>query len=58
MFMPSARDFAQAKNDVEELYSAVTQSFSFTTKKPGPIGSAEQSASGTATAVAPTGVSA
>ena len=37
MFMPSVRDFAQAKNDVEELYSAVTQSFSFTTKKPRPL---------------------
>ena len=37
MFMPSVRDFAQAKNDVEELYSAVMQSFTFTSKKPRPI---------------------
>ncbi len=44
MFMPSVRDFPQAQNDVEELYSAVTQSFTFTSKKPRPL--------------APTGVSA
>ena len=37
MFMPSVRDFPQAKNDVEELYNAVTQSFSFTSKKPRPL---------------------
>jgi hypothetical protein len=37
MFMPSVRDFAQAKSDVEELYNAVTQSFTFTSKKPRPI---------------------
>ena len=37
MFMPSVRDFPQAKNDVEELYNAVTQSFTFTSKKPQPL---------------------
>ena len=37
MFMPSVRDFPQAKNDVEELYQAVTQSFAFTSKKPRPL---------------------
>ena len=37
MFMPSVRDFALAKTDVEELYNAVLQSFSFTSKKPRPI---------------------
>jgi hypothetical protein len=37
MFMPSVRDFVQAKNDVEVLYNAVTQSFTFTSKKPRPI---------------------
>jgi hypothetical protein len=37
LFMPSVRDFPQAKNDVEELYSAVTQSFTFTSKKPRPV---------------------
>jgi hypothetical protein len=37
LFMPSVRDFALAKNDVEELYQAVTQSFAFTTKKPRPL---------------------
>lgn len=45
MFMPSVRDFAQAKNDVEELYNAVTQSFSFTSKKPRPIATPGVSAS-------------
>jgi hypothetical protein len=45
MFMPSVRDFPLAKNDVEELYSAVTQSFSFTSKKPRPIVTPEVSAS-------------
>ena len=37
MFMPSVRDFAQAKDAVEELYSAVTQSFTFMAQKPRPI---------------------
>ena len=37
MFMPSVRDFAVAKADVEELYSVVTTSFSFTSKKPRPL---------------------
>lgn len=37
MFMPSVHDFALAKTDVEELYNAVMQSFSFTTKKPRPL---------------------
>ena len=37
MFMPSVRDFPLAKNDVDELYQAVTQSFTFTSKKPRPI---------------------
>lgn len=37
MFMPSVRDFPQAKTDVEELYAAVTASFSFTSKKPHPL---------------------
>jgi hypothetical protein len=37
MFMPSVRDFAQAKNDVEELYNDVTQSFTFMSQKPQPI---------------------
>jgi hypothetical protein len=37
LFMPSVRDFPQAKNDVAELNKAVTQSFSFTSKKPRPL---------------------
>jgi hypothetical protein len=37
MFMPSVRDFQLAKRDVEELYSTVTQSFTFTSKKPHPV---------------------
>jgi hypothetical protein len=37
LFMPSVRDFPLAKNDVEELYNAVTQSFTFTSKKPRPL---------------------
>jgi hypothetical protein len=45
LFMPSVRDFAQAKNDVEELYQAVTQSFTFTSKKPRPIATPGVSAS-------------
>jgi hypothetical protein len=45
LFMPSVRDFPLAKNDVEELYSAVTQSFSFTSQKPRPIATTEVSAS-------------
>jgi hypothetical protein len=45
MFMPSVRDFPQAKNDVEELYNAVTQSFTFTSKKPKPIATTGVSAS-------------
>ncbi len=45
MFMPSVRDFPQAKADVEELYNAVTQSFTFTAKKPRPIATPGVSAS-------------
>jgi hypothetical protein len=45
MFMPSVRDFAVAKADVEELYSAVTTSFNFTSKKPRPLDPAGVSAS-------------
>jgi hypothetical protein len=45
MFMPSVRDFPLAKNDVEELYNAVTQSFSFTSKKPRPLATPAVSAS-------------
>jgi hypothetical protein len=45
MFMPSVRDFLLAKNDVEELYNAVTQSFSFTSKKPRQLPTPEVSAS-------------
>jgi hypothetical protein len=37
MFMPSVRDFPQAKNAVEELYNAVMQSFTFMAQKPRPI---------------------
>ncbi|HET7376659.1 MAG TPA: hypothetical protein VFK30_08125, partial [Anaerolineae bacterium] len=37
LFMPSLRDYPQAKVDVEELYNAVTHSFSFTSKKPRPL---------------------
>jgi hypothetical protein len=37
MFMPSVRDFPLAKNDVAELYNTVTQSFSFTPRKPRPL---------------------
>jgi hypothetical protein len=37
MFMPSVRDFPQAKDNVEELYNAVTQSFTFMAQKPHPI---------------------
>jgi hypothetical protein len=36
MFMPSVRDFAQAKSDVEELY-ALSRRATFTSKKPRPI---------------------
>lgn len=45
MFSPSVRDFAVAKADVEELYSAVTTSFSFTSKKPRPLDPAGVAAS-------------
>jgi hypothetical protein len=45
MFMPSVRDFPQAKNDAEELYQAVMQSFTFTSKKPHPIATPGVSAS-------------
>jgi hypothetical protein len=37
LFMPSIRDYPQAKADVEELYKSVTTSFSLTSKKPRPL---------------------
>jgi hypothetical protein len=37
MFMPSVRDFPQAKNAAEELYNTVTYSFTFMAEKPQPI---------------------